>query len=147
MILVDANVLLYAVNENAEHHLESREWLDDALNGNRTVLLPWASLVAFIRIATHPRIFETPLSVAAALENVSDWLSRPASAVPGGGSELLPTLTSFLQDTGTGGNLTNDAHLASIALTQQATVATFDSDFGRFRSVRWARPRDLMTRS
>ncbi|WP_202912084.1 TA system VapC family ribonuclease toxin [Nesterenkonia muleiensis] len=140
---MDANVLLYAVDEDAEHHDESRDWLDPALYGGRTVLLPWVSLIAFLRISTHPRIFESPLPVSDALANVSEWLNSPASSVPGVGAEVLPALTQFLNEAGTGGNLTNDAHLASIALTHQATVATFDSDFGRFTGVRWARPREF----
>lgn len=144
MILVDANVLLNAVNEDANHHEEAKEWLDSALHGPRTVLIPWVSLLAFIRIATHPRIFENPLTVTDALATVSEWLSRPASSIPRTGSEAFPALASYLRDAGTGGNLTNDAHLASIASSHQATVVTFDSDFGRFTSLQWSRPRDIM---
>ncbi|MGO1316472.1 MAG: TA system VapC family ribonuclease toxin [Cellulomonadaceae bacterium] len=140
MRLVDANVLIYAVDESAQHHRAAKTWLDGALSSAETVLLPWISLLAFVRIVTHPRIYETPLSVDAALDVVGVWLSSPAAQIASGSKDTLRGLREHLQATGAGGNLVNDAYLAALARTHDATVVTFDADFGRFPHVRWTTP-------
>jgi uncharacterized protein len=143
MKLVDANVLLYAVDRGAEHHRAARATLDDALTGNETVLLPWVSLLAFVRLVTHPTIYEHPLSPDQALDVVAFWLDRPAAVVPDADARHVHRLRELLGATGRGGNLVNDAHLAALALRYGATVLTYDNDFGRFPGVSWVRPADL----
>ncbi|WP_159501297.1 type II toxin-antitoxin system VapC family toxin [Microbacterium sp. 18062] len=141
MRLVDANVLLYAVDQNAPHHDAAKGWLDNALNGAETVLLPWMSLLAFVRLTTHPRVFDRPLSPAQALDIVDAWLGSPSAVVPEPDARHPGRLRDLLEAAGGhGGNLVNDAHLAALALRHGAVVMTFDSDFGRFPGVRWERP-------
>jgi uncharacterized protein len=137
--LVDANVLLYAVNEDSQHHRAARRWLDEALGGAATVAWSWPVLLAFVRIATRPGIFPRPLPVSAALDVVRGWLGAPPSVVVEPTSQHLEVLAAQLVETGTGGNLVSDAHLAALAIEHRATVVTFDRDFDRF-GVRTHRP-------
>lgn len=140
MKLVDANVLLYAVHDEAEHHGEAVHWLDAVLSSAETVILPWVSLLGFLRISTHPAAYERPQAVAEAFEVIDAWLGRP-TVVTGEADRGHPRrLHDLLAATGRGGNLVNDAHLAALALQYDATVVTYDNDFGRFPGVRWQRP-------
>lgn len=141
MYLVDANVLLYAVNTDAVHHERARDWLEDALSGEATVLLPWVSLLAFLRLSTHARVHARPLPTDDALEILDGWLASPVVVTPEPDSRHGLRLRELLDATGAGGNLVNDAHLAALALQWRATVVTFDNDFGRFPGVTWESPR------
>ncbi len=132
MKLVDANVLLYAVNRQARHHEAARAWLTAALSGGETIGLPWVSLLAFIRISTSARIFPTPLSTREAMEVVTAWLAAPSAVVVHPGVRHAEVLGRLLERAGTAGNLTTDAHLAALALEHGGQVASFDRDFERF---------------
>jgi toxin-antitoxin system PIN domain toxin len=138
--LLDANVLLYAVNESDPHHVEARTWLDSALNGPATVGYSWMVLLAFLRLATKQTIFDAPLDVDQALERVRKWLAQPVSTIVEPGPRHFDLIAGLLQTTGAGGNLTNDAHLAALAIEHRATVVTYDTDFSRFPDLRWRRP-------
>jgi toxin-antitoxin system PIN domain toxin len=140
MQVVDANVLLYAVNESAERHEEARGWLDDALGGSVTVGFSWISLLAFLRLSTKPGLYPAPLAVDAALRRVRAWLAQPTGVVVEPTSRHLDVLAGLLAPLGTGGNLTSDAHLAALAVEHGGTVVTYDSDFGRFTGVAWRPP-------
>lgn len=140
MILVDANVLLNAINTSAPDHKVARAWLNSALSGAMPVGLAWVVLLAVIRLTTRPGLFERPLTVAEATGLVRSWIDAPAAVVVGAGPRHLDLLAGLLQDAGTAGNLTSDAHLAAIALEHGAEVITFDADFDRFPRVRWSRP-------
>lgn len=140
MKLVDANVLLYAVDENARHHDAARRWLDQAVSGADTVLLPWVCALAFLRLTTSSRIYENPLDIDDAIDIVAEWMRQPTVITPEPEAGHLERLRELLRDTGSGGNLVTDAHIAAIALQRRATVVTFDSDFGRFPGVTWMRP-------
>lgn len=140
MILVDANVLLYAVNEQSEHHDRSVAWLDASLSGKETVGFAWIALLAFIRLATKPGLFPHPLDMSQALQVVDDWLSCPAAVVLSPGSGHLATLRQLLPDGRTAGNIVNDAHLAALAIEHGCDVVTFDRDFDRFPGVRARKP-------
>ncbi len=141
MRLVDANVLIYAIDVGARHHASAKSWLDAALTGRETVLFPWVSTLAFVRLTTHPRIFEHPLTADQALSVVDQWLAAPAAVIPEPDSRHVHRLRELLETTGArGGNLVNDAHLAALSVEYGAVVVTYDSDFGRFPGVRWETP-------
>ena len=140
MNLVDANVLIYAVNSDSTHHEVSKRWLDASLNGASTVGFAWVALLAFLRLATKHGVFPSPLSVEAASSRVEGWLSAPSAVVVHPTARHASTLASLLREVGTGANLVNDAHLAALAIEHRATVVTFDSDFVRFQGVRSLRP-------
>lgn len=144
MRVVDANVLLYAVNADAPHHQASRSWLDRALSGEDTVGFTWLTVTAFMRLVTKAGLFATPLTTEQAVAIVRSWLGAPTARVLEPTAEHLAVLERLLRPLGTGGNLVSDAHLAAIAVEHRAEVVTFDSDFGRFEGVRWRRPDELL---
>lgn len=142
MRVVDANVLLYAVNQHDERHERCRSWLHDAVNGTERVAFAWLAITAFLRISTHRSFSDRPLPLDEALGVVRAWLDGSASVVVEPGANHLDVVGGLLGPTGTGGNLVSDAHLAAIALHHHAVVVTFDNDFDRFPGVRWHRPGD-----
>lgn len=140
MKLVDANVLIYAVNTSDPKHEQSRSWLDDALNGQEVVAFTWVVLLAFLRLTTRIGLLPNPLPVADALATMQAWLDQPPSVLVGPTERHLGVLRGLLLEHGTGGNLTSDAHLAALAVEHGATIVTHDADFDRFTGVRWSRP-------
>jgi uncharacterized protein len=138
--LVDANVLLYAVNTASPQHQAAKTWLDDALSGDPRVGLPWLSLVAFVRIATHPSVFPKALSTLEALDVVDAWCGRPNVVHPEPSRSFTTTFARALTTGGARGNLVNDAYLAALAIEHGATVVTFDRDFARFSGVTMSTP-------
>lgn len=143
MNLVDANVLLYARNQKDHRYDRSYRWLEQALVGREQVALPWLSLLAFLRLATKAGVFPHPLTVGEAVGQVRSWRSAPAAILVEPTSRHLDVLAGLLAEVGTGGNLVSDAHLAALAVEHDATVITYDHDFGRFPGVRWERPPPL----
>lgn len=144
MRVVDANVLLYAVNTGSVHHDVSLRWLDSALDGDDNVGFAWNALLAFVRISTNPRIVPTPLTSEQAVVQVQDWISAPSAHTLNPGERHPMILESVLMQTPGGGNLVNDAHLAALAIEHRASVITFDRDFQRFEGVRSYSPDDLL---
>ena len=140
MRLVDANVLIYAINESAVQHRQARAWLDAALGGPEPVAFAWTALLAFLRLATHPSVFARPLTPEQATAVVRSWLAQPGVVVVDPTPRHADVLAGLLVESGTAGNLVNDAHLAALAVEHSATVTTFDADFGRFAGVTWSRP-------
>ncbi|MBZ2196808.1 type II toxin-antitoxin system VapC family toxin [Occultella gossypii] len=140
MKLVDANVLLYAYNTDADRHLESRVWLDGALTGAATVGFAWVPMLAFIRLATKPGLFPRPATIEQAAAQVSAWLAQPSAQIVQPTARHATVLSDLLSQTNATGNLVTDGHLAALAIEHRATVVSYDSDFDRFPGVRWERP-------
>ena len=140
MKLVDANVLIYAVNTSARHHATSRRWLDQALSGSDTVAFAWIALLAFVRLTTRADLFPSPLSVDGAMARVDAWLSAAPAVVVEPTVRHASVLGDLLAASGSGANLVNDAHLAALAIEHRCTIVSFDNDFGRFEGVRWELP-------
>jgi toxin-antitoxin system PIN domain toxin len=139
-MLLDANLLLYAVHKGTEQHEAAREWLTAQLNGSRRVGLPWQSIAAFLRIATHPRAFQHPLPPTTAWERVTDWLDAPVAWIPVPGAEHPNLLGELIARYDARGNLTPDAMLAALAIEHGLTLYSADTDFARFRELRWEDP-------
>jgi uncharacterized protein len=133
--IVDANVLLYAVNDAAAHHRVARRWLDRALSGEEAVGFTWPVILAFLRLATHPAIFARPLPADRAIDVVRGWLGQPVSTVIEPSQRHIEVLAGLLVEAGTAGNLVMDGHLAAVAIEHGATLVSFDTDFGRFAGL------------
>jgi toxin-antitoxin system PIN domain toxin len=141
-MLLDANLLLYAVHKGTPQHKRAADWLTVQLNGSTRVGLPWQSLVAFLRISTHPRAFRQPLAPATAWERVTDWLASPVAWIPQPGPEHARILGHLIKTYEASGNLLPDAQLAALALEHGVALCSTDTDFARFRELRWIDPLD-----
>jgi toxin-antitoxin system PIN domain toxin len=138
--LLDANLLLYAVDERSPRHAAARAWLETTLSGSETVALAWTVLLAFVRISTRAAIFERPLSPDEALDLVDRILAQPCTTVVHPTDRHAAVLRELLAPFGTAGNLTADAHLAALAIEHGAELCSCDADFSRFPGVRWTDP-------
>jgi toxin-antitoxin system PIN domain toxin len=140
MIVVDVNLLIYAVNQDSPDHGRAKGWLESAVSGTETVGLPWIVLLAFIRQTTRTGFFQKPLTVAAAFDVVDAWLQQPSVTVPEPTARHLQTMRDLISPLGTGGNLTSDAYLAALAIEHGAELCSTDNDFGRFSRLRFRNP-------
>ena len=140
MIVVDANLLIYAVNKDAPLHRKAKRWLEATLSGKETVGLPWNVLLAFLRLTTRAGIFSSPLTVEAAFDFVDAWLRQPVVVTIEPTAQHFRVLRDLLAPLGAGGNLTSDAHLAALAIQHGAELCTCDGDFARFPRLRWRHP-------
>ena len=135
MILVDANVLIYAIDADSPHHRPVRRWLERELSGTTPVGLVWVVILAFLRLTTREGILKKPLSPERAMAFVDEWLAQPYVVAVGPGDGHWTILRKLLRDAGTAGNLTSDAHVAAVALELGATICSTDADFGRFPGI------------
>lgn len=140
MILVDANLLLYAYHPKAEQHEKSRRWLEAVLSGTDVVGFAWLTLWAFVRISTNPRVFDNPLSASEAADAVSSWLDQPVSTILQPGERHWDILRAVARDGQAVGPLFMDAVLAAIAMEHGAMLCTTDRDFARFPGLKWTNP-------
>jgi toxin-antitoxin system PIN domain toxin len=138
--LVDANVLLYAVNTDAAAHEQSRSWLDGALSGGDTVAFAWVALLAFVRLSTKVGLFPSPLTLDESMDRVDSWLAARTATVVEPTARHGRIVRDLLRPIGVGGNLVNDAHLAALAIEHRCTIVSFDLDFSRFTGVDWTPP-------
>jgi len=139
-MLIDANLLLFAIDNQAAQHEGALAWLTDQLDGDRRVGIPWESLTAFVRIATHPRASDHPLRPAEAWAFVEDWLSAPTVWIPSPTDRHAEVLGGLITRYRLSGKLIPDAHLAAIALEHGLEVCSADTDFARFTELRWHNP-------
>jgi uncharacterized protein len=132
----DVNLLLYSVNKLSPHHIQAAKWLGKSFDNSAGVGFAWIVLVGFLRLATQSKVMPIALPLKDALSVVDEWLAHP------NGHILQPTerhndiLARLLLTMGTAGNLTNDAHLATLAIEHGATIGSFDRDFKKFPGVK-----------
>jgi uncharacterized protein len=132
VILIDANLLIYAVDADAPQHTHARRWLEDVLSSDTPVGLAWVVLLAFLRVTTRDGVLVRPLPPDAALDYVDGWLKQPNVEPVSPGPNHWPLLRMLLHAAGTAGNLSSDAHLAAMALERGAILCSTDNDFKRF---------------
>lgn len=140
MILIDANLLLYAYDPDCPQHEPSRRWLEQALSGRELVRFSWMTLWAFLRISTNPRVFVRPLSVEEAHDTVASWLEQSNAGIVEPGERHLEILGTLLREGQATGPLVMDAALAALAIEHGATLCSTDRDFARFPHLEWEDP-------
>ena len=140
MIVIDANILIYAHVQSFAQSKSARDWLDQQLNGSTRVGLPWVSLMAFLRLVTNPRVFERPEPMTDAWRQVRAWLTCEAAWIPQPTDRHVDFLDTLLALPGVHANLVPDAHLAALALEHGLTLCSTDGDFARFPPLRYLNP-------
>ncbi len=140
MIVVDANLLLDAYDAGSPYHQDARRWWEARLSEPRSVGIPWATILAFLRIGTHHRVFRHPFTVEEATRHVAAWLERPMVIPLTAGPRHWEILSRLLHHAQAAGNLVPDAHLAALAIENGATLCSTDRDFARFPGLRWENP-------
>jgi len=140
LIVIDANLLIYAHVSVFPQHKAAHAWLDDRLNSSTAVGLPWASLLAFVRLVSNPRIFTRPESVTKAWGQVEQWLDCSPVWIPQPTERHREVLGPLLRTHGNKSNLVPDSHLAALAIEHGLTLCTSDGDFARFPGLRWQNP-------
>jgi hypothetical protein len=141
MILVDANLLLYAKISNYPQHLPAKQWLEKQLQ-ERPVGLSWVTLLAFVRLITHPKLSTQPLPIEAAWQQVEEWLASPMVWIPSPTERHGEILGKLLCGTHAAGNLVTDAHLAALAMEHNLILCSCDRDFLKFEpfGLKWQNP-------
>jgi uncharacterized protein len=142
MILLDANLLIYAYARDLPQHEAACTWLDRQLNTQPRVGLPWPSWLAFVRLMSHPKVFERPVSVPTVWAQVERWLSVPAVWIPMPTEQHTATLGVLMTTAVTRANHVPDAHVAALALEHGLTLCTSDRGFARYPGLRWENPLD-----
>lgn len=137
MKLVDTNVLLYAVDADSPYNKQSLTWIEDTLSGEPGMAMAWIAIVGFVRLSTRSGILRKPLSVVESLASVDDWLGHPHTHILNPGDRHADLFARLLLAAGTAGNLTNDAHMAALAIEHDAEIGTFDRDFKRFSGLKF----------
>ena len=140
MIFPDINLLIYAHNIRTPHHIKAIAWWNSCLQGPQGIALAWTVVLGFVRIATHPKVFEHPMPVEGALQRVEEWLSLPHVYLVDPPRTHFSTWSALLKTVGSGGNLTTDAHLAALAIERGFILQTTDADFARFPGLKWNNP-------
>ncbi|MBI5087281.1 MAG: type II toxin-antitoxin system VapC family toxin [Acidobacteria bacterium] len=143
MIVLDANVLLYAHDADSPHHRQTRAWLEKAASGRELLGLTWFTIAAFLRISTNGRLYPSPLSAGEAGSVISTLLRHPAFRLIEPGESFWDILLELLEEARVSGPLVTDAILAAIALERGATLASSDRDFRRFKGLRLIDPLQL----
>lgn len=142
MILVDANLLLYAEDSSSEHHEAARTWWDAQLSDSEPVALCWPVINAFIRIGTNPRLHQRPLTLKEASERVQSWLDQPCVRLIQPTDQHWTLFQQMLRSGKAVGNLVSDAHLAALAVEHNCMLHSTDADFSRFKGLKWKNPVD-----
>ena len=140
MIVPDVNLLIYAHNDRASQHREALTWWEGCLNGETPIGLSWMAIGGFLRLMTHARVLANPMRIETATTLVRAWLVQPPVMILQPRENFPKFYLRYLDELGTGGNLTTDAHLAALAMEHQAELHSNDSDFSRFSGLRWKNP-------
>lgn len=139
-MLLDANLLLYAIDSESPFNQPAASWLEEVLNGDRRVALPWQTIGAFLRISTHPRVAANPLTSAEAWAFVTDWLAADPVWIPPATERTAAVYGRLVSQLGITGNLVTDAQLAALAIEHGLVICSADTDFARFPGLRWQNP-------
>jgi toxin-antitoxin system PIN domain toxin len=133
---LDVNVLLYASDRSSDRHVRARGFVESCAIGPEILCLTWPTLMSYLRIATHPRIFAAPLSPDEALGNVSALLAQPHVRAVSELDGFIEVYKRVAGETAVRGNLVPDAHVAAILFQHGVrTLYSNDRDFRKFQSI------------
>ena len=141
MIALDTNILVYARRGESVHHAKARDLLVRLSEGTEPWALPWPCIYEYLRIVTHPRVFNPPTQLDVAIEDLESLFESPSLALLGEGPAHAAHLRRFVLNGEARGNLAHDAHIA--ALVHEHGVREFlttDRDFSRFPDIRVRNP-------
>jgi len=142
MILPDINIIIHAYNSGYRRHASAKEWWEGKLLGAQGVAMAWIVLLGFVRITTNARILQNPFTPKEALDIVRSWLDLPHFILIHPSSRHFQLFESLIDQSGTAGNLTTNAHLAALAIERGLVLHTTDTDFARFPGLTWVNPLD-----
>jgi toxin-antitoxin system PIN domain toxin len=140
MIVVDANLLLYAYGTRSPQHKKAQAWLEKVFSGAEPVGLPWQSLAALLRIATNPRLPGFRRSIEEVTRTVDEWLDQPNVRVLTPGDDHWMLFRRMVVEGQATGPLVSDAQLAALTIEYGGVLHTTDRDFARFPGLRWKNP-------
>jgi len=140
VILIDANILVYAANHSAPEYEAAHRWLDAQLSGTDRVGLPWPSLLAFVRLVSNPLVVRHPVSVAEAWRQVQEWVQCDNVWVPQPTDQHAEILGALCLSAFMTARLVPDAHLAALAIEHGLTLCSTDGDFAKFPNLTWKNP-------
>jgi toxin-antitoxin system PIN domain toxin len=139
-LLVDANLVMWAHHRRLPEHERARDWWARTLSRTPLVGIPWPTIVAFVRLSTHPRVLEHPVEARAAWDVVDGWLERPNVRSPSPTERHAAIFADLLTSARASGNHVPDAHLAALAIEWGLELVSADGDFARYRGLRWRNP-------
>jgi toxin-antitoxin system PIN domain toxin len=140
VIVPDITLLVFACNRAAPRHEAARAWWEGLMTGQERIGIPWAVVVGFVRLVTHPAVLLEPLPATSAMVRVRQWFPREHVESLDPGPRHLAILERLFESTGVGGSLTTDTHLAALAIEHQCQLHSNDADFARFPGLRWVNP-------
>jgi toxin-antitoxin system PIN domain toxin len=140
LIILDANILVYASNIDAPEHRAAQRWLENLISSTEIIGLPWVTIWALLRISTNQRIRANPLSTRQAFSLISEWLEQPGIVLIQAGPRHFEILERLVAQYGVAGTLVTDAVLAALAIENGASLASTDRDFSRFSELKWINP-------
>lgn len=142
MILTDVNILVYAHREDSTNHSAIRDWLETLITGDQVYGMSDIVLSGFLRVVTHPRVFNPPSSIDEALSFVTDVRDQPNCVLIQPGPRHWGIFKHLCKTAGVKGNLVPDAYLAALAIESGCEWITTDRDFARFPQLTWRHPFD-----
>lgn len=139
-MLVDTNVLLFAIDERSPFHEPTRSWLTHQWGTGSRLGMPMQVVVSFLRLATSSRVFPRPLTPTEACDQMQTWLDHPVAWIPEPGSGHVQILCDLVVRYHLSDKLIPDAELAALGIEHGLAVASADTDFARFTEIRWVNP-------
>jgi len=140
MIVLDANILLYAYDKTSVHYAKARECVERVFSGGELVGLPWQTVAAFLRVITNSRLPGERFTIAQAAQVISSWIEQPNVRMLAPGEHHWPLLSQMLVDGQARGPLVTDAQLAALTIESGGVLYTTDRGFARFPGLRWTNP-------
>jgi uncharacterized protein len=140
VIVLDANVLLYAYDKSSPQHSKARKWLEEVFSGSEPVGLSWQTITAFLRISTNPRLPGERFTLDEAASIVDSWIDLPNVRTLSPGDDHWHLLRRTILEGQATGALISDAQLASLTVEFGGILHTTDRDFARFPGLRWTNP-------